>query len=113
MIKMAKLEIKVEFTDEQRKVLAELGPAEISRRIAAMSLSERCTQVFSWSDRYEIALLPGQAVALANLATAMQRSYPTQLVVREGAIYREDTHEEMARTIAQHEIWKREARKNG
>lgn len=105
---MATIKITVEFSNDQLKVLNELGTDEVAKRISELERYNRYTEIFTWGDRYGHALTPPQVIALANLATAMQKSYPVPLVVMEGGISRECTRDEMAATVARNEIWRRE-----
>ncbi len=108
MIMAIKKVIKVEFSSEELSVISELGPQEISSRIDDLSYYDTHTQIFSWAD-YDIRskLLPTQVKALAELASVMQQSYPTQLFINENCIYRENTRDEMTRTVVRREIYKR------
>lgn len=108
----------VELTKTQAAMLAELGSAEVTRRIANLPAYEKYQALFTFTGygSGDKTLTPAQAQALAALASALNVTHPGVVILANG-IHVPFSDEQKAQTVAQNEIrngryrrrWDREA----
>jgi hypothetical protein len=96
------------WTEEEERVLAELGSAEVARRIGELGDWDRYETLVTVA--YETNLTAKQIIALGRLAEALQSSCSEELVIRRNNIDRPKPAKRLAAIVAQWEIRNRKER---